>query len=202
MQPIRPMELEDLSSVVKVHIKSFPGFFLSFLGPAFLSELYSSIVRDPFGIAYVYLMDGEIVGFVAGTAQADGFYRRMIRKWWRFMFASIPRVVQHPRIIPRLFRALLIPQRTIPRNDAALLMSIAVMPQCQGGGVGKQMVKVFLNDAHARGLRTVELTTDQTNNDYANGFYQRLGFEILNSYITPEGRIMNEYEIVVNGMIE
>lgn len=202
MQPIRAMELDDLSSVVKVHLESFPGFFLSFLGPAFLSELYSSIVQDPFGIGYVYLVEGEMVGFVAGTAQPDGFYRGMLRKWWRFMFASVPRVVQHPRIIPRLFRALLIPQRTNARNDAALLMSIAVMPQCQGSGVGKQLVKVFLNDAHARGLRTVELTTDQTNNDYANGFYQRLGFEIINSYITPEGRRMNEYEIVVDGIVE
>lgn len=202
MQPIRSMETGDLPAVVKIHLESFPGFFLSFLGPAFLLELYSSIVRDPEGISFVYVIDRKIVGFVAGTSQPGGFYRRMLRKWWRFMFAAIPRVVQHPGIIPRLLRALLLPQQTNARNDAALLMSIAVLPQCQRGGVGKQLVKIFLNNAYARGRKSVLLTTDEINNDYANNFYQLLGFEIINRYITPEGRKMNEYEIAVDGIVE
>jgi ribosomal protein S18 acetylase RimI-like enzyme len=201
MQQIRKMEIEDLPSVIQVHIKSFPGFFLSFLGPAFLSELYSSIVRDIYGISYVYIFDGEILGFVSGTAEPRGFYRRLMRKWWRFMFASFNPVIRNPKIIPRLFRALLKPQQTDSRKDVALLMSIAVLPERQGEGAGKQLIKAFLNEAYSRGIKTVELATDQENNDYANRFYQKLGFEIFSTYITPEGRKMNEYKIDVNGMI-
>jgi hypothetical protein len=53
--------------MVEVHLQSFPHFFLTFLGSAFLAQLYSGIIADPSGIALVAEKDGQIVGFVAGT---------------------------------------------------------------------------------------------------------------------------------------
>ena len=40
---IRQMERENISRVVEIHLASFPGFFLSFLGARFLSLYYSGI---------------------------------------------------------------------------------------------------------------------------------------------------------------
>jgi len=42
-------------------------------------------------------------------------------------------------------------------------------------------------------VRTVCLTTDHSNNERVNRFYQRLGFSLGRAYVTPEGRAMNEY---------
>jgi hypothetical protein len=39
-------------------------------------------------------------GFVAGTVQASGFYRGLLKRW-RFAIASIVPVLRKPRIIPR-----------------------------------------------------------------------------------------------------
>ncbi len=77
-------------------------------------------------------------------------------------------------------------------------MSIAVVPEAQGFGVGQKLVHAFLVEASRRGCEHVNLTTDRLNNESANRFYQRLGFSLFNNYITPEGREMNEYLIALS----
>lgn len=72
-------------------------------------------------------------------------------------------------------------------------MSIAVSPQAQGGGVGRALVRAFIDEAARRGLKTVDLTTDKHDNAYANAFYLKQGFEVERDFTTPEGRAMYEY---------
>ncbi len=86
---IKRMALADVSAVVKVHLDSFSGFFLTFLGPAFLRELYVATLADPSGIGFVAEEKQTICGFVTGTTQASGFCRRLLRhRWWRFALAA------------------------------------------------------------------------------------------------------------------
>ncbi len=53
----------------------------------------------------------------------------------------------------------------------------------------------FLQGAAARGLTKVDLTTDTNDNEEVNAFYQKSGFTCVRSFLTPEGREMNEYLI-------
>ncbi len=78
----RSIKPSDVAAVVRVHLASFQGFFLSVLGSAFLAELYSGILADPSGIAFVSEKDGQIAGFVAGTSQPAGFYMWLLRQRW------------------------------------------------------------------------------------------------------------------------
>lgn len=39
----------------------------------------------------------------------------------------------------------------------------------------------------------ISLETDTIDNETANRFYQKRGFKIARKYVTPEGRMMNEY---------
>jgi len=193
---IRAMQTQDVPRVVETHLASFSGFFLTFLGPAFLAQLYSGIIADPSGIALVAEKDGQIVGFVAGTCQPAGFYTRLLRRrWWRFGLASIKPVLRNPRIVPRLLRALAMPGQARAAAGEGTLMSIAVLPERQGQGIGQALVRAFLSEAARRGLNKVNLTTDRVANDAANVFYQRLGFVCRRHFVTPEGRQMNEYVI-------
>jgi ribosomal protein S18 acetylase RimI-like enzyme len=188
------MEMRDVDPVVQVHVSSFRGFFLTFLGPAFLCELYSAILADPSGIACVSEEEGHIVGFVAGTSQPNGFYTRLLRRrWWRFGLAALKPTLRDPRIAPRLLRALTMPSQVRDLEGHATLMSIAVLPERQGRGIGHVLVRQFLAEARHRGLTTVNLTTDRLDNEAANSFYLRLGFELVRHYVTAEGRQMNEY---------
>ena len=68
---LRPMGLFDVTPVVRIHMLSFVNFFLTFLGPAFVKELYKSTITDQSGIAIVAESDGVMYGFVTGTVAAS-----------------------------------------------------------------------------------------------------------------------------------
>ena len=186
-----------VNQVVIVHLASFQGFFLSFLGPRFLSIFYSGICSAPEGIAFVYCNDRGIpAGFVAGTSNPRGFYSRLLKKdWLKFSLASIAPVLRKPSVIGRVAKAVLHPSENPGGEDVAGLFSIGVLPELQGTGAGKLLVQAFLSEAFKRGCKRVFLTTDRDNNDSVNVFYERLGFSIERHYVTPEGRRMNEYWI-------
>jgi ribosomal protein S18 acetylase RimI-like enzyme len=107
-------------------------------------------------------------------------------------------VLRRPSIIPRLLRAFSKPDETGSEEGCGTLMSIAVSPQTQSRGVGQMLVWAFIREAARRNLRSINLTTDQDNNERANLFYQKLGFTCSRSFVTPEGRRMNEYSITLN----
>ncbi len=191
---IRPMERRDIGAAVAIHLAAFPGFFLSFLGPRFLRELYAAIIEDPSGIAFVEEGAGAIRGFVAGTAEPSGFYGRILRKrWWRFALAAVPAFVERPAIAPRLLRALGMPGRTVAVPGRGTLMSLAVDPAEQRGGTGATLVRRFLTAARDRTLREIDLTTDVDENEPVHRFYEKLGFRMSREFVTPEGRKMREY---------
>ncbi len=197
---IRQLQMRDVDQVVAVHLASFPGFFLSFLGPDFLSLLYSAICSAQEGIAFVYLNDAGIpVGFVAGTTNPGGFYFRLLKRdWFKFALASITPILHKPSIIWRVARAVSHPSGNPIGDDVAGLFSIGVLPELQGTGAGKMLVQAFLDKAKQRGCKRVFLTTDRDNNEAVNSFYTKRGFTIERQYESPEGRRMNEYWITLS----
>jgi len=196
---IRPMTHADCQEVVSVHIESFPGFFLTFLGPAFLHLLYVSICKSTDSVALVAECDkGKILGFVVGVSDQVNYYRNLIAlQKWRFARAALMATIRKPSIIPRLIRALKHPKEVERYAAKACLLSIAVRPQGQGLGVGKQLIRDFCDELANRGVKSVCLTTDRDSNEKVNSFYRRLGFKLVRSYTTPEGRRMNEYKITL-----
>jgi len=197
---IRRLLLADVRYVVAVHLTSFPGFFLSFLGSRFLSLFYSGICSAPEGIAFVYLNDAAIpVGFVAGTSNPGGFYSRLLKSnWFKFAFASIVPVLTKPSVMRRVARAVSHPSSNPIGDHVAGLFSLGVLPELQGTGAGKKLVQAFLNEAKQRECKRVFLTTDRDNNEVVNSFYTKLGFVTERQYMTPEGRRMNELWVTLS----
>jgi ribosomal protein S18 acetylase RimI-like enzyme len=200
---IRYMKIDDVNQVVAVHLFSFQGFFLTFLGPRFLSIFYSGICSTPKAIAFVYLNDAGIpAGFVAGTSNPCGFFSRLLKRYWlKFALASMTPILRKPSIIKRVARAVFHPSGNPVGDDIAGLFSIGVLPELQGTGVGKELVRSFLYEAKQRGCKRVFLTTDRDNNDVINNFYAKLGFTIDRQYVTPEGRRMNELWITLSEVV-
>lgn len=193
-QKLRPAMIRDVPGIVEVHERSFQGFFLTFLGRSFLATLYRGIIEDSGGLVFVSEIDNKVAGFVAGSLESAGLYRRLLQqRWWRFGIAAAGAAMRRPRIVPRLLRAFAKPREKEGREDIALLMSVAVDPQAEGRRVGTALVDAFRQEAMARGAKAVVLTTDRDDNERANRFYQARGFRLARSFVTPEGRAMNEY---------
>lgn len=191
---IRNMQPDDRKEVVNLHLLTFPGFFLTFMGPAFLSLLYGATMADPSGIAIVAVNDNGVAGFVTGTTHPSGFYKRLQKQHlFGFFWASMGAFLKNPGILPRLFRAFSMTGQPLPADNCATLMSIAVTPDFQGQGVGGRLVDEFLKEARTRGAQYVSLTTDAVGNDMVNQFYLRRNFVLFRKFTTPEGRLINEY---------
>jgi ribosomal protein S18 acetylase RimI-like enzyme len=188
------MQPADLDAVVQVHLSSFSRFFLSSMGAAFLREFYGAAMLDKSSIALVFQDDGAPAGFAVGTMQPEGFYGTIARKHWhRLLLGSLMPILKKPQIALGMARRLSMMGQTRYHPGEALLMSIAVEPARQGAGIGKRLVEEFLSAARQRGAISVCLTTDELNNEGANQFYVRSGFNRLRSFTAPEGRRMNEY---------
>jgi ribosomal protein S18 acetylase RimI-like enzyme len=185
--------------VVQVHLDSFPGFFLSFLGSRFLSHYYAGVCAAPEGISFVYHnAEGVPVGFVAGSTDPRGFYSRLLKRdWLKFSLSSVSAIFRQPSVFKRIARGLLHPGCNPLGADVAGLFSIGVLPELQGTGAGKLLIQAFLYEAASRGCKRVFLSTDRDNNEAINAFYMKMGFRIERQYVTPEGRRMNEYWITL-----
>ena len=186
---------DNVIGIVNVHMRAFPSFFLTFLGPRFLKEFYGSFLVDEAGVGFVAIEDGEVLGAIVGPIVPDGYFKRLLkRRWWAFCIASLGAVIKKPTVIPRLFRAVFYRGES-PQNGPklSLLSSIAVSPDAQGKGVGRLLVSRWLKEIQKKGSHGAFLTTDSENNEAVNGFYQNLGWNLESRYETPEGRKMNRY---------
>ncbi|MBC8481739.1 MAG: GNAT family N-acetyltransferase [Planctomycetes bacterium] len=185
---------QHLKDVVKIHMQSFPSFFLTFLGPRFLKEFYGSFIYDQQGIGFVAIENGKVFGVVVGPLDTAGYFKRLLlKKWYAFCFASIGAVLRKPTVIKRLLRAVFYRGEAPQDKKRSLLSSIAVSPEAQRKSIGKTLVLKWLEEIKSRGARGAFLTTDAKDNETVNGFYQSLGWKIESSYVTPEGRLMNRY---------
>jgi ribosomal protein S18 acetylase RimI-like enzyme len=147
------MQSADVDEVVRVHLAAFPSFFLTFLGPRFLRELYDGIVADPGGIAFVAVDGSRCAGFVAGTDAPADFYRRLIRRRVvRFAGAAFVPFLRRPSVAGRLLRAVSRPAVAAARQGRhAELMSLAVSPSHRQRGAGARLVERFLEESRNRG---------------------------------------------------
>ncbi len=194
MNTTRKMTPLDLEHVVSIHVSSFQGFFLSFMGTSFLRIFYRAILFDEGNISFVGEENGHVMGFVVGTTRPYGFYKRVVmRYWYQLMIASIVPIVRQPLTLLRLIRRLGVVSEMDRGQNEVLLMSIAVSPSGQNLGIGTQLIDAFITDAKRRGISAITLTTDKINNERTNQFYFRRGFKCSNSFTTAEGRQMNEY---------
>jgi len=194
---IEALTREQIEPAVQLHLRAFPDFFLSFLGPRFLKEFYAAFLDDPTGMGFVACArDGRVLGAVVGALTPQGFFKRLVkRRWWTFCLASAGAVCRRPACAPRLVRALFYRGGPPAGPSRALLSSIAVSPSVQGQGVGRALAGCWVEEARKRGAAGCCLTTDAEHNDPANAFYRSLGWNLHHTYNTPEGRKMNYYTL-------
>lgn len=192
---IVPLNINDIDNAVELHMKAFPNFFLSFLGPKFLKEFYISFLKDRKGIGFVARQSrGDVKGIIVGPTDPNGYFKHLIkRRWWAFTLASVGALIRKPSIAIRLIRALRYSGDSPKGPTRALLSSIAVNPNVQSKGVGSALVKRWMMEVQQRGAIGCSLTTDAEGNETVNRFYHSLGWRIDSSFNTPEGRRMHCY---------
>ncbi len=192
---VRSMESGDIDAVVSIHLAAFPQFFLTSLGPEFLRLFFLGILSDPSGVALVAEEANSLAGYICGSSNPRGIYRRLLRaRWWQFGFAALRTSLFRWDRLRYLAGAV---QQRVSNHEAsaaAELMSVAVDPPAQQKGIGRTLVIAFLQRAQRAGADGVLLTTDKNSNEAVNHFYRSLGFTLVRSFATNTGREMNQYQ--------
>lgn len=186
---------EYVDDIVDIHIKTFTGFFLTFLGKGFLKHLYKGFIEHNVSNVIGTFDDGKLVGFLAYSEDISGFYKYLIRKGLLpFAFYSAAAFFRKPGIMLRLLRAFTY-SKSSKRSEAYVeLSSIGVLPEAKSRGIGTMLIDELKRSIDREKFSYIKLETDKPNNDAANAFYIKNGFVLSGSYTTREGREMNEYQ--------
>ena len=201
---ICPIEMGDpslIDQVVDIHVTAFPGFFLSFMGPGFLKQMYHSYCEhDGSGIIVAYC-DDRPVGFLSYSLDMSGLYKFMIRRrLLKFGWYAFGAFLRKPTIALRLLRSFLKPSESSRSEKYVELSSIAVRPDFSSGGIGTALISELKNIVEGSDAEYISLETDAVNNEAANSFYLKNGFVLSREYVTPENRRMNEYRFALRGL--
>lgn len=191
---INAAQIEDIDGIVDAHIKGFDGFFLTLLGKGFLRELYKSFAFRDYGLLRVLLDDNNnVIGFASGTTEPEIFYKRL-RKERGFIFfcKAIPGLLSNPfLVIKKLWYALFYKgEKPSGILNAALLSSIAVLPDASGKSYGKKLLMDYESTVKKIGCESLYLTTDKSGNDGVISFYKRNGYSVESEFIQADGREM------------
>jgi ribosomal protein S18 acetylase RimI-like enzyme len=193
---IRKMSNADLEEVVQIHIKAFPGFFLTLMGRQFLFNLYNCFLNDDLSICIVAVKDTSIKGFIVGNMDPDNFFRKILRKkGYLFFLNSVNALLRHPIMVSQklLYALRYRGDHPVKYKNGTLLSSIGVDPDLELKGIGSHLLKAFCHEAFKGGSDVVYLTTDKSGNENVNLFYKKNGFRLECIVEKTGGRNMNIY---------
>lgn len=191
---VREAKLIDISKVADIHIKAFEGFFLTILGKRFLVIMYTAFLLKKSGIMRVAVSDDDqVVGFAAGTSSPQSYFPSLRKeKWFSFLIAALPGLLKKPFfVIQKLFFAILYKgDAPAELKSAALLSSIAVMPNLSGQSLGKKLLADFEFQVIKDNVTSLYLITDKLGNDAVINFYQKAGYRIDGEFYQNGKRLM------------
>lgn len=185
---------EIVDEVVKIHLDTFPGFFLTFLGKGFLKQLYKGYMEHEESNLIIAKDGDELVGFIAYSSNISALYQYLIKKKLiLFAWYSLLAFMKNPKILFRLLSAFGKSQEVIRKEKYIELASIGVKPEVKANGIGTLMIDFLKQNVDFDKYKYISLETDAKNNQYANNFYVKNGFVLARTYETKHGRMMNEY---------
>ena len=200
IRKIKKGEENIIDEIVQIHLESFRGFFLTFLGKEFLSTMYSTYYsHEESGILIATDDEDKVVGFLAYSENMSSLYRYMIKKkLLLFAWYSTGAILRRPKIFTRLLRALKKPRESERGIKYVELSSIGVSSNARANEIGTLLIDRLKQTVDLTKHAYITLETDADNNSEVNAFYLKNGFTAFREYTTREGRRMYEYRYSAN----
>ena len=197
IREVKSEEKELINDIVSIHLNTFTGFFLTFMGRGFLNQMYRSYCDHDESGLLVAEEDGKAVGFLAYSGNFSGLYKFMIKsRLIPFGWYSVGAFFRRPSAFMHIIKAFLKPSEVKRDEKYVELSSIGVDPTIKSKGVGSLLIDELKKIVDFNKFAYITLETDAVNNDGAIHFYEKNGFVRERMYETDEGRKMYEYRFV------
>lgn len=197
IREVKSEEKELINDIVSIHLNTFTGFFLTFMGRGFLNQMYRSYCDHDESGLLVAEENGKAVGFLAYSGNFSGLYKFMIKtRLIPFGWYSVGAFFRKPSAFMHIIKAFLKPSEVKREEKYVELSSIGVDPTIKSKGVGSLLIDELKKIVDFNKFAYITLETDAVNNDRAIHFYEKNGFVRERMYETDEGRKMYEYRFV------
>ena len=190
----RKSRASESVQIAEIHLNSFKGFFLTTLGFSFLKAYYKTCAKseDAISICAIDNDTEKLLGFSVGCYHSSGFNKKLILSNLRiYSYQAIILLLTKPIALVRLFKNLG-KGKDIKNDDGnyAELLSIGVLPDKNGLGIGKQLLMQFESEVKKKGLHKITLTTDAEANENVLQFYKKSGYKVFYDFTTYPNRKM------------
>lgn len=197
IREVKSEEKELINDIVSIHLNTFTGFFLTFMGRGFLNQMYRSYCDHDESGLLVAEKNRKAVGFLAYSGNFSGLYKHMIKtRLLPFGWYSVGAFFRRPSAFMHIIKAFLKPSEVKREEKYVELSSIGVDPTIKSKGVGSLLIDELKKIVDFDKFAYITLETDAVNNDGAIHFYEKNGFVRERMYETDEGRKMYEYRFV------
>ena len=197
IREVKSEEKELINDIVSIHLNTFTGFFLTFMGRGFLNQMYRSYCDHDESGLLVAEDNGKAIGFLAYSGDFSGLYKFMIKtRLIPFGWYSVGAFFRRPSAFMHIIKAFLKPSEAKREEKYVELSSIGVDPAIKSKGVGSLLIDELKKIVDFNKFAYITLETDAVNNDGAIHFYEKNGFVRERMYETDEGRKMYEYRFV------
>ncbi len=197
IREVKSEEKKIIDEVVTIHLNTFTGFFLTFMGKGFLKQMYQSYCDHEESGLLVAEDDGKSVGFLAYSSDFSGLYKFMIKtRLLQFGWYSMGAFFRRPSAFLHIIKAFLKPGEVKRKEKYVELSSIGVDPDSKSIGIGSMLIDNLKKLLDFEKYAYITLETDAVNNEGAIRFYEKNGFIKERMFVTDEGRKMYEYRFV------
>ena len=197
IREVKSDEKKIIEEIVTIHLNTFTGFFLTFMGHGFLKQMYQSYCEHAESGLLVAEEDGKSMGFLAYSSDFSGLYKFMIKtRLVQFVWYSIGALFRRPSAFLHIIKAFLKPSEVIRKEKYVELSSIGVAPNTKSKGIGSLLIGKLKKQVDFEKYAYITLETDAINNEDVIHFYEKNGFVRERMFETGEGRKMYEYRFV------
>lgn len=110
IREVKSDEKKIIDEIVTIHLNTFTGFFLTFMGRGFLRQMYQSYCDHEESGLLVAEGDGKTVGFLAYSSDFSGLYKFMIKtRLVQFGWYSMGAFFRRPSAFLHIIKAFLKP---------------------------------------------------------------------------------------------
>ena len=197
IREVKSNEKELINEIVTIHLNTFTGFFLTFMGRGFLRQMYQSYCDHDESGLLVAEEDGKALGFLAFSSNFSGLYKFMIKtRLIQFGWYSVGAFFRRPSAFMHIIGAFLKPGEAKREENYVELSSIGVDPNVKSKGIGSKLIDALKDNVDCDKYAYINLETDAVDNEGAIHFYEKNGFVRERMFETDEGRKMYEYRFV------
>lgn len=197
IREVKSDEKTLINDIVTIHLDTFTGFFLTFMGRGFLNQMYRSYCDHIASGLLVAEENGKAIGFLAYSSDFSGLYKFMIKtRLIIFGWYSVGAFFRRPSAFMHILGAFLKPGEARRVEKYVELSSIGVDPNSKSKGIGSLLIDELKKIVDFAKFAYITLETDAVNNEGPIHFYEKNGFVKERVYVTEEGRKMLEYRFV------